>query len=167
MLRQARIASKPGHWLVHWSCVMRVNINIKYEIFIKTSHHHIHMICLKLAHGPKSAAAVACSTCECLQHGHEAASCWILFFTARDGKKKTFVRSCCMFVQRIVGAASSSPGPLALLVLQPLRQAPIDFLMRGRLANGQDVGLATIPGYSVRVVLLRSLEWQIIWQSMF
>ena len=29
--------------------------------------------------------------------------------------------------------------------------------MRGKLANGQDVGLGTIPGYSIRVVLLRWL----------
>ena len=36
-------------------------------------------------------------------------------------------------------------------------QAPIDFMMKGKLAGDQDIGLATIPGYSIRVVLLRCL----------
>ena len=35
-------------------------------------------------------------------------------------------------------------------------QAPIDFIMRGIMADGSKVGLSLIPGYSVRVVMLRS-----------
>ena len=34
-------------------------------------------------------------------------------------------------------------------------QTPMDFFMRGKQANGEDVGLSTIPGYALRTVLLK------------
>ena len=41
------------------------------------------------------------------------------------------------------------------LILICTGQTPMDYFMRGKQANGEDVGLSTIPGYALRTVLLK------------
>lgn len=44
------------------------------------------------------------------------------------------------------------------------REAPIDFLLRGKLSSGEEVGLELLPDYAVRTLVLRSsvLVWHVI-----